>query len=55
MKATSFTCTTSAPKLPQFKFNNMFNKYFPCLIFFSTVFSLVNTGEVEVDCYLKLV
>ena len=42
------------PRLPQFKFNNLFNKHFALLIYFlSKVFCRIKTGEVDYD--LKLV
>ena len=58
IKITSFmsTCMTKGPRSSQFKFNNLFNKQFLWLIFFlSKVFCHAQTGEVEMDCYLKLV
>ena len=58
MKLTSIrsTCTTTGPRPPQFKFNNLFNKHFSEIIFFSSkVFYRVKTGEVEMDCSFKLV
>ena len=43
------------PRHRQFKFNNLFNKHFLSLVFFSKVFCCVKTDEVEVDCYSILV
>ena len=37
----------------QFKFNNLFNKYFPKLFLIKVC--LVKAGELEVGCYSKLV
>ena len=62
MKLTSYrsTCTARGPRIPQLKFNNLFNEHFP-LLFFKKYFvrknwrgggeSLLENGRIDGYAY----
>ena len=43
------SCTDKVPRPPQFKFNDLFNKNLPYLVYFLKVFCRLKTNVVEVN------